>query len=145
MRLLRHLTLTAALMAVMVNYMPASAKNLVVPKAYMFGFVASFNDSIIHFTDIQEVDSVWVMSKKNMLAGRSNYSYQLRNYCTQQLGMPNRTVVVVSSTKRKQVEKKLAKMKKEYGGKDKNVSNYDIRYISTADFHFTSVNMDDSK
>lgn len=144
MRLLRHITLAAALMAAMA-YLPASAKNHVVPKAYMFGFVASFNDSIIHFTDIQEVDSVWLMSKKDMLAGRSNYSYQLRNYCTQQLGMPNRTVVVVSSTKRKQVEKKLAKMKKEYGGKNKNVGNYDIRYISTADFQFKTVNMDDSK
>lgn len=142
MRLLRHITLAAVLMAAMA-YLPASAKNYVVPKAYMFGFVASFNDSIIHFTDIQEVDSVWLMSKKKMLAGRSNYSYQLRSYCAQQLGMPNRTVVVVSSTKRKDVEKKLSKMKKEYGGK--NASKYDIRYISTADFQFKTVNMDDAQ
>ena len=51
----------------------------------MFGFSASFNDSIVYFTTIQEVDSVWFTQKKNMLAGRSNYSNQLREYCNDKL------------------------------------------------------------
>ena len=141
MKFLRHITLAAALMAASA-YMTASAKNYVVPKAYMFGFVASFNDSIIHFTDIQEVDSVWLMQKKKMVAGRSNYSYQLRNYCAETLGMPNRTVVVVTALKRKDIEKKYVKLRKQYTGK-KN-AQYDIRYINTSEFRFKSVNMDDS-
>ena len=115
MKFLKHITLVAALIAVSA-LMPASAKNYVVPKAYMFGFVASFNDSIIHFTDIQEVDSVWLMPKKKMVAGRSNYSYQLRNYCAETLGMPNRTVVVVTALKRKDIEKKFLKLRKQYTG-----------------------------
>ncbi len=141
MKFLRHITLVAALIAVSA-LMPASAKNYVVPKAYMFGFVASFNDSIIHFTDIQEVDSVWLMSKKNMVAGRSNYSYQLRNYCAETLGMPNRTVVVVTALKRKDIEKKFLKLRKQYTGKKK--AQYDIRYINASEFRFKTVNMDDS-
>ena len=52
------------------------AQNKQVPKAYMFGFVASFNDSTVYFTDIQEMDNVWVTKKKDMIAGKSNYSYQ---------------------------------------------------------------------
>lgn len=141
MKFLKHITLVAALIAVSA-FMPASAKNYVVPKAYMFGFVASFNDSIIHFTDIQEVDSVWLMSKKKMVAGRSNYSYQLRNYCAETLGMPNRTVVVVTALKRKDIEKKFLKLRKQYTGK-KN-ARYDIRYINASEFRFKTVNMDDS-
>jgi len=141
MKFYKHITLVAALIAVSA-LMPASAKNYVVPKAYMFGFVASFNDSIIHFTDIQEVDSVWLMSKKKMVAGRSNYSYQLRNYCAETLGMPNRTVVVVTALKRKDIEKKFLKLRKQYTGK-KN-AQYDIRYINASEFRFKTVNMDDS-
>ena len=130
MRLFSKIVIATAFLAA-AAYMPASAKNYMVPKAYMFGFVASFNDSIVYLS-----------SKKKMLAGRSNYAYQLRNYCSQALGQTNRTVVIISATKRKDVEKKLIKMKKLYTGK--NTGKYDVRYISTPDFKFRPVNMDDS-
>ncbi|MBR1504224.1 MAG: hypothetical protein IJ618_10130 [Prevotella sp.] len=141
MRQFAKIAIAAAILTA-TTYFPASARNYMVPKAYMFGFVASFNDSIIYFTDIQEVDSVWLTQKKKMLAGRSNYAYQLRNYCSQALEQPNRTVVIISATKRKDVEKKLTKMKKQYVVK--NAGKYDIRYIPTSDFKFQPVNMDDS-
>ena len=57
MTLIRHITLAAVLMAALA-FVPTLAQNRVVPKAYMFGFAASFTDSIVFFTDIQEVDSV---------------------------------------------------------------------------------------
>ena len=143
MKPIRHFLTGAALtMLLALSYSAAQAKNVVEKKAYMFGFSASFNDSIVYFTDIQEVDSVWLSSKKKMLAGRSNYAYQLRNYCAQSLGQSNRTVVIISATKRKQVEKKLIKMKKLYMGK--NTGKYDVRFISAPDFKFRPVNMDDS-
>ena len=142
MKFIRHITLAASLLAVLA-YVPSLAQNRVVPKAYMFGFVASFTDSIVFFTDIQEVDSVWLMPKKNILAGRSNYSYQLRNFCADSLGFKNRTVVVVSSLKRKDIEKKYAKMKKDYT--EKHAGKYDVNYIDASEFHFTPVNMDNRK
>jgi hypothetical protein len=142
MKFIRHITLAASLLAVLA-YVPSLAQNRVVPKAYMFGFVASFTDSIVFFTDIQEVDSVWLMPKKNILAGRSNYSYQLRNFCADSLGFKNRTVVVVSSLKRKDIEKKYAKMKKNYT--EKHAGKYDVHYIDASEFHFTPVNMDNKK
>ena len=141
MKYIRHIMLAATLMVAMA-YLPSVAQNRVVPKAYMFGFAASFNDSIVFFTDIQEVDSVWIMPHKKLLAGKSNYSYQLRNFCADSLGLKNRTVVIVSSLKRKGVEKKYAKMKKDYT--EKHAGQYDVHYIDASEFRFTPVNMDNS-
>ena len=129
----------AALLLTASATLTTSAKTIQVPKAYMFGFVASFNDSIVYFTDIQTVDSVWVSSKKNLLAGRNHYSYQLRDHFTQQLNMPYRTCIVVSSLERKDVEKKLQKMKQDYMVKNKG--KYDVRFLSENDFRFKAVNM----
>ena len=61
MRFFRTLSLAVLMVA---GSQTLSAQNIQVPKAYMFGFVASFNDSTVYFTDIQELDSVWVTKKK---------------------------------------------------------------------------------
>ena len=104
MKPIRKLTIATAIVAMLaLAYTPLQAKNYVTPKAYMFGFSASFNDSIVYFTDIQEVDSVWFMQKRKLLAGRASYSSQLREYCANKLGMEKRTCVVISSEKRKDV------------------------------------------
>ena len=142
MKFVRHIMLAAVLMAA-IAYLPTVAQNRVVPKAYMFGFAASFNDSIVFFTDIQEVDSIWMLPKKKIVAGKSNYAYQLRNFFADSLGLKNRTVVVFSALKRKDIEKKFLKLKKDYT--EKNAGKYDVHYIKTSEFRFTPVNMDDSK
>lgn len=140
MRSFNPIAFMAALLAVMA-FLPVSAKNIQVPKAYMFGFSASFNDSTVYFTDIQEVDSVWVDQKKGFLAERSQYSYQLRDHFTTSTGQSHRTCVVVSSLKRQDVEKKYAKMKKQYV--EKNAGKYDVRYLTAADFQFKPVRLAD--
>ena len=113
MNRLKH-TLLLAILLLATSSMPASAKNYVVPKAYMFGFIASFNDSIVFFTDVQEVDSVWYQDrKKKILAGRSNYSHQLREFFATNFNLQKRTCVVVCGLKRKDVEKKYQKMVKQ--------------------------------
>ena len=116
-----------------------SAQNIQVPKAYMFGFVASFNDSTVYFTDIQEIDSVWVTKKKHMIAGKSHYSYQLRDFFLRERNLPNRTCVVIGSEKRKDVEKKYAKMKQQYVYKKKGA--FDVRYLPLSEFKFTTVDL----
>lgn len=140
MRFIKQLTLAIAMMAI--GTTAAEAQNVKVPQAYMFGFVASFNDSTVYFTNIQQVDSVWVTKKKGMLAGRHNYSYQLREFFTQQRNLPNRTCVVIANTNRKKVEKKFTKMKNKYLVKSKKP--YDVRTISDSDFKFTAVDMSDN-
>lgn len=137
MKLIKQLTLAIVLMAA--GATNVQAQNVKVPHAYMFGFVASFNDSTVYFTNIQQVDSVWVTKKKKMLAGRNNYSYQLREFFAQKLNMPNRTCVVVANTDRKKVEKKYIKMKNKYLVKSKKP--YDVRNIADSDFKFSAVDM----
>lgn len=138
MKSFRNITLFVAFALVMV-LMPATAKNRMIPKAYMFGFVASFNDSVVFFTDIQQVDSVWVNDKKGFLAGRSSYAYQLRDFFNKSFNMPNRTCIVVSDPDRKKVEKKYAKLKKIYV--TKGAGKYDVHYTNASEFRFQTVNM----
>ena len=135
MKLFKHLTLAIALMAF--GSSNVSAQNVKVPQAYMFGFVASFNDSTVYFTNIQKVDSIWVTKKKQMLTGRNQYAYQLRDFFTQKRNMPNRTCVVMANVDRKKLEKKYIKMKNKYLVKSKKP--YDVRNIADTDFKFEPV------
>lgn len=41
------------------------SKNKCVPKVYVFGLAASFNDSIVYLTNIQELDSAWIDDKND--------------------------------------------------------------------------------
>ena len=116
----------------------ASGKGTVLPKGYLFGFVANFTDSVVYFTDIQQVDSIWYDKRSRFLLGRDMYSNQLRNYFTETLKMPHRTCIVSFGLTRKAAEKKLMKMRKLYTMK--NAGNYEIRNLNENEFHFTTVN-----
>lgn len=104
-----------------------------VTKTYAFGFAASFNDSIVHFTDIQQLDSSW-LDDKEFLLGRDNYSYQLRDFLARQ-GMEHRTCIIYYSSKLNKTKKKFTKMMDSYS---KNGS-YDIRLIKADDFKFACI------
>ena len=105
--------LTALLLAVCACT-TIQAKKVVEPKMYMFGFSASFNDTIVYFTDIQEVDSVWIDKKSKFLQGRNLYAYQFRSFLAEQKSMPHRTCVVFYAKKRAKAEKEFMKMRKLY-------------------------------
>ena len=137
MRFLKLTLLAVAMTAMLPNH--TQAKVVVSPKAYMFGFVANFTDSVIYMTDIQTVDSVWYDSKSKLLIGRSNYSNQLRDYFTNQLNMPHRTCIAIFALTRKEAEKKYLKMKKQYTVK--YAGHYDVKVLNENEFHFTSVDM----
>lgn len=135
MRLFRY----TLLMMIMVTFTATktSAKPIVTPKAYMFGFIANFSDSLVYFTDIQTVDSVWYDHKTKFLMDRSTYSNQLRQYFANTLNMPHRTCIVVFALTRKEIEKKYLKLKKQYTGKYAN--RYDVRTLNENEFHFSPV------
>lgn len=118
----------------------SSAQKAEVSKLYMFGFAASFNDTIVHFTDIQTIDSAWVNPKNKFLLGRDQYSTMLRNYLTEQ-NLPYRTCIIIYDKKLDKLQKKFLKMKKLYAGDKKVKTNNDIRMIAANDFQFKPVNM----
>jgi hypothetical protein len=119
-----------------------------VTTVYLFGMAASFNDSIVHFTTVQQVDSAWMSKKSKFLLGREEYSYQLRQYLAENKAMPHRTTWLFFSTKKEKMEKKRAKMVRLYtvGKKKKNQPAkpyYQAVFLTDEDFHYNSVYMGD--
>jgi len=104
---------------------------------YMFGFSASFKDSTVYLTDIQDVKGAWIDSKTKFLQNRDGYSQQLNDYLMNQKQESDRICVVVFATDRKKAEKKLRKFHKMYIERGKG--SYAIRQLTTADFHFTPI------
>lgn len=127
-----------ALAVVLTAFLPAHAgKKQETTKAYLFGFVANFTDSVVYFTDIQEIENVTILKKSKFLKDRESYSDQLCYYFADQLDMPHRTCIVAFGLTRKKAEKKYVKMRKLYT--EKNAGRYDVRYITENDFKFKAI------
>lgn len=145
MKLQKYLIAAALTVAVLLPTMTAAKKSQAPQRVYMFGFAASFNDTIVHFTDIQAVDSVMLDSKTNFLQARSLYASMLGNYLTEQQ-MPYRTCVIFYDRKINKLQKKYLKMKKLYTAEGKKVKNHnDIRMIATSEFQFKAPDIDYSE
>jgi hypothetical protein len=121
--------------------MPADLQaKAVKTKMYMFGFSASFQDSIIYMTDVQEIDGVWYETKSKTLMERHQYSTQQKDFLTDNKEMPNRVCVVMFALTRKEAEKLFIKMRKEYTVKAKGT--YDVRYLTMTEFLFHPIEID---
>ena len=138
MKLYKNVIAALTLLVVASSFVGVSAKIVCVPKLYAFGFSASFNDSIVYFNDIQEIDSAWINDKTDFLVSRDNYSYQLKNYFTN-IGQEHRTCVISFALKRKDIEKKYKKMK----GKYVKAGKFSIKTLGKNDFQFTTIKPDD--
>lgn len=101
---------------------------------YIYGFAASFNDSTVYFTEVQQLDSAFVDSKTKFLYARQEYSYQFRDYLAQ-TGFANATCVTSFALTRKEAEKKYLALRKRYleGGR------YTIKYLKHSDFTFLPI------
>jgi hypothetical protein len=135
MKQLKYLLLLAALMTAG----NVSAKMLKTSHMYMFGFSASFKDSVIYVTDIQDVQGAWIDTKTNFLLGCDQYSGQLQTHLTEQLQLKNRVCVVFFKKSKKQAEKKFLKLMKKYK------QGYEIRYVNATEFKFEAVDLTDTQ
>lgn len=125
---------------------PENTSGKKVTTVYLFGMAASFNDSIVHFTTVQQVDSAWMSKKSGFLLGREDYSYQLRQYLAESQAMPHRTTWLFFSTNKAKMEKKRAKMVQLYTigkKKKKQPTNpyYQAIFLTDEDFHYKAVYM----
>ena len=137
MRYLKYMLLTLLVSVAM----GAEAKQVQVPHMYMFGFAASFKDSVVYMTEIQDVQKVWYDKKTKFLLGRDIYSSQLQEHFKEKMQMPDRVCVVVFAKTMKKAEKKYLKLRKKYIGDAKHPSTYEVRYITTQDFKFETVDL----
>ena len=111
------------------------AKPLKTNKVYMFGFSASFKDSVVYVTEIQNVQEAWIDTKTKFLLGRDQYSAQLKNYITDKLNQPGRVSMVLFELNKKKAEKLYLKLMKKYQ------KGYDVRYVNNKDFSFEAIDM----
>jgi hypothetical protein len=132
-------TLLLGLIALIAFTSNAFGKNVMHP-TYIFGFSASFNDSIVYFTNIQRIDSAWIGTKTTFLFGRDNYSYQLKNYLSS-IGMNNRTCLVEFAKTKKDIDKKYQKLMKRYipDKKKGQLPRFAIKHLSASDFEFKAM------
>lgn len=124
-----------------------SAKNEM-RRAYIFGIAASFNDSTVYFTPVQEVDSAWftTRNKTKFLMNRDNYSYQLRNFLELK-GEPNRTCAIFFGINHKKVEDKWVKIHDKYTARHKKKKApkggekppYQVKMIDNGEFLFKPI------
>lgn len=82
-------------------------------RIYMYGVAIGFNDSTVYMTDFLHVDNVSVLGDGS-IANLASYSFQLESYLESVLGERDRTCAVFYSDKKKKLEKKFLKMRKEY-------------------------------
>ena len=97
---------------------------------YIFGASLSFSDTIVYFTEIQQMDDVVV--EKGFLPNRQLYSYELKDYMSFKESMPGRISVIYFSDKRKDLVKKEKEIKKRLETKE----NMTVRYLG-GKFKFT--------
>ena len=126
------LTLVLAAMAATVE-----AKRVKTSHMYMFGFAASFVDSTLYLTDVQDVQGAWYDTKDKCLMLRDSYSDQLKEYMKEKMGQPNRVCLVIFAKTKKKAEKKYQKLKKKYMSKDGII--HGMKYLTAADFKFTAI------
>ena len=97
---------------------------------YIFGASISFSDTIVYFTEIQQIDDVVV--EKGFLPNRQLYSYELKDYMSFKENMPGRISVIYFSDKQKDLVKKEKDIKKRLETKE----NMTVRYLG-GKFKFT--------
>ena len=96
------------IMAVALTFLVCSAFTMKKDKekpVYVFGVAASFTDTLVYYTDIQLLDSVY-LNEHGFLPQRDLYSYQLKNHLEYNMNKLNYTCVIYFSDNKKKLEKR---------------------------------------
>ena len=83
-------------------------------RVYIFGFAASFTDSIAYQTDVQMLDSAWIESKHGFLVDRALYGLQMQYYVEGQLKNSNSICTVFYHKNPRKLQKLWNKVQKRY-------------------------------
>ena len=135
MRFYKQFILTLILL---ISCLATTAKTGSIPaKVYMFGFAASFNDSTVYFTEIQEIDVFLVNNRTRFLVNRDDYSYQFRDFLQQTGIEAYPTCVTFYSQNKNSLMRKFQKMQNRYVVKPKR--KFKVRNIPENAFLFKTV------
>lgn len=104
---------------------------------YIFGFSASFTDSVLYFTPIQRIENVTLEKKTKFLPHCPDYSNQLQEYLEEKRGEKHRVCATYSAVTKKQIDKIYSKLQKMYANQPKMkiifLGENDFKYIKVED------------
>lgn len=83
---------------------------------YLFGFAASFVDSLAYITDVQYIDSAYVDTKTKFLIGRNLYSVQLQDFLAKNEGCKHPVTSIFFGKKKEKIEKKMLAIRRRFEG-----------------------------
>lgn len=86
------------------------AKEIKEVPVYIWGASISFSDSVVYFTEIQELGAM--VLENGFLPHRQYYAYELKDYMNFNENMPGRISVIYFDEKRSKLEKQEQKIKK---------------------------------
>ena len=92
MKYLKYIVLTLLVCVAM----GAEAKTIKARHMYVFGFAASFKDSVVYMTEIQDVQGAMYDTKTKFLLGRDSYSDQLKTYFRETMQMRREAIPEVT-------------------------------------------------
>lgn len=125
----RFLVILVAILSV--SFCQAGNKKPVMKRVYMFAFTASLVDSTAYMTDIQAVDSAYIMPN-GFLADRVMYTVQLDNYLESAMHRMNNTTVVFFDEKKSKLEEKYLQIRKRY----QKLGSLHINFLNSDQFRF---------
>lgn len=105
-------------------------------RVYMFGFSASFTDSLACMTTVQQLDSAWVDPSHGFLMDRALYSLQLQYYVESSRGLSNNTCTVFFARSQRKAERLFNKIRKRY----QNDEGVKLCELSDNEFRFKAEN-----
>ena len=140
MKILKYILPT--LLFAMLALSSAEAKRVKKP-VYIFGFSASFKDSVVYITDVQQVDGAWTDTKTHFLLGRDSYSTQLKDHFTDKMQQGDRICLVFYAHSKRKAAQEYEKIKKKYTEKSKIA--YDVRQLPLSDFRFEAVDVSEQQ
>lgn len=109
-----------------------AAQKTSIRPVYMFGFSASFSDSLIYITEIQKVDSACFQDRSHLLLNRTSYSNQLQFYLERTQNRPKTTCVTFCNEDLKKLQKERNEIWNKYS-KDRSVI---VRSLSAEEFRY---------
>lgn len=127
----RHWGLLACMLGLVGMSLSAKVERTTV---YIFGFSASFTDSVAYITDVQQLDSAYVETRYGFLMDRVSYSDQLQSYLESAKQIPHSTCTVFFHTKKNKLMEEYNKIRKRYSS-DKIVV---LKELADGGFKFRS-------
>lgn len=109
----RHITILLGVLMLGGVLTAQGAKEPKMKRLYMFGFAASFTDSVAYQTEIQRIDSAWIDEHK-FLVDRSLYSLQLQYHLEGVEKKRNTTCTVFFNTNLRRLERKWRRVHRRY-------------------------------